>query len=161
MSDADKVRREAQAARAKEIREQSAKRRNADDTTPDLQQALEDAEAAIAVVKEQMAKEVAAKKPKRDTHGDKEPSVPNKKRIHEPSVTRVATSQSVRPPPVGNDPLPFPQIGNGVRGSLVFQDCDGAETGRVEWSDGLITTSGEQIIQCGCSGTSSGSIYVS
>ena len=158
MREADKARREAQAARAKAIRDKSAARRSSESGVPDIQKALADAEASIAMVKDQIAKEAAAKKPERKVHGEKEPSVPNKKREHEPSTTRTMTAKSVRPPETTRDPLPFPQVGNGVNGSLVFQDCDGAETGRIEWVDGLIVTSGEQTIESGC-GASSSSPY--
>lgn len=48
--------------------------------------------------------------------------------------------------------------GNGKSGSLVFVDCseEMAETGRIEWTDGLITTEGEVVIQAGCDGTGGG-----
>lgn len=44
---------------------------------------------------------------------------------------------------------------SGGTGSLVFQDCDGAEVGRISWLNGLIQTDGEQTIESGCDDTSS------
>lgn len=43
----------------------------------------------------------------------------------------------------------------GGTGKLIFQDCDGAEVGRIEWKNGKILTDGEQTIECGCDGGTS------
>jgi hypothetical protein len=40
-------------------------------------------------------------------------------------------------------------MGNGKDGSAVFQDCDGAEVGRIEWEDGLVTSEGPLIFTLG------------
>ena len=40
-------------------------------------------------------------------------------------------------------------------GKIIFQDCDGAETGRLEWDRRRILTEGEQIIRTGCEDSSS------
>ena len=46
-------------------------------------------------------------------------------------------------------------IGNGRVGSLVWKDCDGNEVMRLEWNDGLITSSGDYEMEAGCDGWSS------
>ena len=40
-------------------------------------------------------------------------------------------------------------------GEIIFRDCDGAEVARLEWNDGLISTSGSQEVESGCSVVSS------
>jgi len=42
-------------------------------------------------------------------------------------------------------------------GALIFVDCDSAEVARIEWINGIITTTGEQTVEAGCSGGSTGS----
>lgn len=43
----------------------------------------------------------------------------------------------------------------GETGSLEFTDCDGQQTGFVEWENGKMLTSGAQVIQAGCPTVSS------
>lgn len=43
----------------------------------------------------------------------------------------------------------------GGTGSITFLDCDGAEVGRLDWSNGLITTESNQFIEGGCQVVSS------
>jgi hypothetical protein len=43
----------------------------------------------------------------------------------------------------------------GGTGSITFLDCDGAEVGRLDWSNGLITTESNQSIEGGCQVVSS------
>lgn len=44
----------------------------------------------------------------------------------------------------------------GGNGAIIFQDCDGAELGRVSWKKGLVQQDGIQIIEIGgCDGSSS------
>ncbi len=40
--------------------------------------------------------------------------------------------------------------GNGRKGSRVWKDCDGYEVMRIEWDDGLITSTGDAEMQAGC-----------
>ena len=46
-------------------------------------------------------------------------------------------------------------IGNGKKGILIWRDCDGNEVMRLEWNDGLITSSGPDEMEAGCDGYSS------
>ena len=46
-------------------------------------------------------------------------------------------------------------IGNGKKGSRVWKDCDGNEMMRIEWNDGLVTSSGDEEMEAGCDGYSS------
>ena len=46
-------------------------------------------------------------------------------------------------------------LGNGRTGSRVWKDCDGNEVMRIDWSDGLITSTGDEEMEAGCDGTSS------
>jgi hypothetical protein len=41
-------------------------------------------------------------------------------------------------------------LGNGRKGSRVWKDCDGNEIMRIEWDDGLITSTGDAEMQAGC-----------
>ena len=50
-------------------------------------------------------------------------------------------------------------LGNGKKGSRVWMDCDGNEVMRIEWNDGLITSSGDEYMEAGCDGVSSYSYY--
>lgn len=43
----------------------------------------------------------------------------------------------------------------GKTGSVRFIDCDGAQTGFIEWENGRMLTEGDQVIQGGCSDSSS------
>lgn len=43
----------------------------------------------------------------------------------------------------------------GEDGSIQFIDCDGAQTGYIAWEKGKVLTAGHQIIQGGCTPTSS------
>ena len=47
------------------------------------------------------------------------------------------------------------ETANGGTGSMTFLDCDGAEVGRLDWSNGLITTESNQSIEGGCQVVSS------
>jgi hypothetical protein len=44
-------------------------------------------------------------------------------------------------------------IGNGKKGSRVWRDCDGNEVMRIEWDDGLITSTGDAEMEAGCEET--------
>jgi len=43
----------------------------------------------------------------------------------------------------------------GGEGSFTFKDCDGNETGKLEWKNGLVTSTGDKDIEGGCDGNSS------
>ncbi|MCW1885504.1 hypothetical protein OKA04_12260 [Luteolibacter flavescens] len=45
----------------------------------------------------------------------------------------------------------------GKEGKIIFQDCDGAEVGRLEWDRRKILTEGEQVIRTGCDDDNSSS----
>lgn len=53
--------------------------------------------------------------------------------------------------------FPDASIGSsgGASGKITFKDCDGQETGTLEWVNGKIITSGDQTIQGGCDDSSS------
>jgi len=40
-------------------------------------------------------------------------------------------------------------------GSIIFNDCEGAEVARLEWKNGMITTTGVQTVEGGCGSSSS------
>ena len=46
-------------------------------------------------------------------------------------------------------------LGNGKKGSRVWKDCDGNEMMRIDWNDGLVTSSGDEEMEAGCDGYSS------
>ncbi len=44
---------------------------------------------------------------------------------------------------------------NGGDGSRTFKDCDGNEVSKIEWKNGIITSTGDEEIQGGCDDSSS------
>ena len=45
-------------------------------------------------------------------------------------------------------------IGNGKTGSRTWRDCDDNEVFKIEWNDGLVTSTGHLYMSCGCDGYS-------
>jgi hypothetical protein len=68
----------------------------------------------------------------------------------------IPQREGARTRPRNKDPIVREKSGGGGggTGSLIFKDCDGAETGRLEWVNGVITTSGDQTIEGGCDSSS-------
>ena len=48
-------------------------------------------------------------------------------------------------------------IGNGRTGSRTWRDCDNNDVFKIEWNDGLITSTGHLYMLCGCDGHSNNS----
>lgn len=48
---------------------------------------------------------------------------------------------------------------NGGDGSFTFKDCNGAQVGKLEWRRGIIQDEGDQEMESGCNGGSSGGFF--
>lgn len=85
--------------------------------------------------------------------------------IYQPRVlaaTAVGTQVALLPRLQGERPTFTPDTrqcdvreANGGDGSFTLKDCDGAESAKIEWKKGIITTEGDSEAEAGCSGGSS------